>query len=95
VFVDSDGFILEGPNSNFALLTQDNVFVTPPFDNVLAGITVQRLMELIPGVRRDVYPEFHSEPPRLTLTISSWILNQSFDMMIKTTITIFHMKTRD
>lgn len=50
MFVDPEGFILEGPNSNFALLTQDNVFVTPPFDNILAGITVQRLMELIPGV---------------------------------------------
>ena len=50
IFVDDKGFILEGPNSNFGLLTQDNVFVTPPFDNCLAGITVQRLMEIIPPV---------------------------------------------
>ena len=50
VFVDSDGYVLEGPNSNFGILTKDNVFVTPPFDNCLAGITVQRLMEIIPAV---------------------------------------------
>ncbi|GAX75021.1 hypothetical protein CEUSTIGMA_g2467.t1 [Chlamydomonas eustigma] len=49
LFVDPEGNILEGPNANFAMITMDNVFVTPPFDNILAGITVQRLMQLIPG----------------------------------------------
>jgi branched-subunit amino acid aminotransferase/4-amino-4-deoxychorismate lyase len=47
VFVDQSGNVLEGPNSNFALLTQEGVLVTPPFDSVLAGITIQRLMELV------------------------------------------------
>ena len=51
LFVDEAGFVLEGPNSNFAILTEDDVFVTPPFDNVLAGVTIQRLMELLPEVR--------------------------------------------
>ena len=50
LFVDEAGFVLEGPNSNFAILTEDDVFVTPPFDNVLAGVTIQRLMELLPEV---------------------------------------------
>jgi branched-subunit amino acid aminotransferase/4-amino-4-deoxychorismate lyase len=49
LFVDAEDYILEGPNANFGMITEDNVFVTPPFDNILAGITVQRLMELIPG----------------------------------------------
>ena len=50
LIVDEAGFVLEGPNSNFAILTEDDAFVTPPFDNVLAGVTIQRLMELLPEV---------------------------------------------
>ena len=30
------------------MLTHDNVFVTPPFDGILDGITIQTLMQLIP-----------------------------------------------
>lgn len=50
VFVDEEGFVLEGPNSNFAIVTEDNVFVTPPFNRCVAGITIQKLMQLIPAV---------------------------------------------
>ncbi|KAF5839912.1 aminotransferase [Dunaliella salina] len=51
LFVDEEGHILEGPNMNIGIITQDDVFVTPPFDNCLAGVTMQRVMELIPGER--------------------------------------------
>jgi branched-subunit amino acid aminotransferase/4-amino-4-deoxychorismate lyase len=47
IFVDEDGYVLEGPNSNFAIMTNEDVFVTPPFDRILSGITVQRLMEIL------------------------------------------------
>jgi len=50
IFVDEEGYILEGPNSNFGMITEDNIFVTPPFDRAVAGITIQRLIQLIPQV---------------------------------------------
>ena len=30
----------------------DGTLVVPPFDNALSGITLQRMMELLPGVSR-------------------------------------------
>ena len=35
---------------NVAMITQQDVMVTPPFDDCLPGITIQRLMELVPEV---------------------------------------------
>lgn len=66
LFTDPDtGHILEGPNSNVAIITQDDVLVVPPFDDCLAGVTMQRLLELIPGVRAWVgwTPASASEQP--------------------------------
>lgn len=47
VFVDDQGHVLEGPNMNVMALTLEGELVTPPLDSVLAGITVQRVQELV------------------------------------------------
>lgn len=48
IFVDLEGNVCEGPNMNLAIITNEDELVVPTFDNCLAGITVQRLMELAP-----------------------------------------------
>lgn len=49
IFVDGEGNVSEGPNMNIACLLADGTLVVPPFDNALSGITLQRMMELLPG----------------------------------------------
>ncbi|KAL4447823.1 hypothetical protein ABPG75_005042 [Micractinium tetrahymenae] len=49
IFVDADGNVAEGPNMNMACLLDDGTLVVPPFDSCLAGITIQRMMQLLPG----------------------------------------------
>ncbi|GAB4816094.1 hypothetical protein N2152v2_003140 [Parachlorella kessleri] len=49
IFVDGDGYVSEGPNMNIAVLLKDGTLVVPPFDNSLNGITIQRVMELLPA----------------------------------------------
>lgn len=39
--------VYEGSIGNIAIVDQNNVFKTVPFDNILAGTTVKRLMEII------------------------------------------------
>ena len=46
VWMTERGFVGEGPSMNLAIV-EDGVFVTPPTDDVLAGCTVRRAMELI------------------------------------------------
>jgi D-alanine transaminase len=56
---DEDGFITEGASTNAWILTQENVFVTHPTSpKILAGITRQKLMELLAeqGVRYEERP---------------------------------------
>ncbi|KAG0630306.1 hypothetical protein M758_1G168600 [Ceratodon purpureus] len=48
VWLDSEGYIAEGPNMNIAVLSKDGVLLIPPFDNVLAGCTARRMLELVP-----------------------------------------------
>jgi len=66
IFLDAEGFVAEGPNMNLALL-RDGELITPPFERVLAGRTVQRAMELVeelsaagrlPGVARMRFGRF-------------------------------------
>lgn len=47
LFVDEEGYLLEGPNMNCGIVTKDLKLVVPPFERCLAGITVQRLMTLV------------------------------------------------
>ena len=51
VFVDDSGHVLYGPNANFAILTQDDVLVSPPEGSAMEGFTLQNLLRLIPEVR--------------------------------------------
>lgn len=47
IWLDNEGFIAEGPNMNVAILGSDGVLLIPPFDNVLAGCTARRMIELV------------------------------------------------
>lgn len=48
LFVNSEGNITEASRANVFIVTQDNVIVTPPLsENLLAGITRQRVLTLI------------------------------------------------
>jgi 4-amino-4-deoxychorismate lyase len=46
VFIDQRGLIAESSNMNVAFVTKDRVFRHPPFDAILSGITIQRVLEL-------------------------------------------------
>ncbi len=44
VFIDPRGMIAESSNMNVAFVTKDRVFRHPPFDAILCGITIQRVL---------------------------------------------------
>lgn len=46
IFIDERGLVAESSNMNAAFVTKDRVFRHPPFDAILSGITVQRLLYL-------------------------------------------------
>lgn len=46
VFLDANGMIGESSNMNVAFVTEQGVLRHPPFDAILSGITVQRMLEL-------------------------------------------------
>jgi 4-amino-4-deoxychorismate lyase len=45
IFIDQQGMVAEGSNMNVAFVTRDRVFRHPPFDAILSGITIQRVLE--------------------------------------------------
>jgi len=45
VFIDHRGMVAESSNMNVAFVTQDRVFRHPPFDAILSGITIQRVLD--------------------------------------------------
>lgn len=47
MWITQDGLIGEGPSMNVGFVTQEGVFRSPPFDDILAGCTVTRVMELV------------------------------------------------
>ena len=51
VFIDASGHIGESSNMNVAFVTSDGVFKHPKFDNILAGCTSRRLLELADVLR--------------------------------------------
>jgi len=46
VFIDADGYVGESSNMNVAFVSRDGALVHPKFDNILAGCTSLRLLEL-------------------------------------------------
>ncbi len=51
VFIDSAGHVGESSNMNVAFVTPDGAFTHPKFDQILAGCTVMRLLELARALR--------------------------------------------
>jgi len=45
IFIDQRGMVAESSNMNVAFVTQDGVFRHPPFDAILSGITIQRVLD--------------------------------------------------
>jgi 4-amino-4-deoxychorismate lyase len=45
VFLDPRGNVAESSNMNIAFVTKDRAFCHPPFDAILSGITIQRVIE--------------------------------------------------
>ncbi|MBI2088977.1 MAG: D-amino-acid transaminase [Deltaproteobacteria bacterium] len=46
IFIDERGMIAESSNMNVAFVTKNRVFRHPPFDAILSGITIQRMLQL-------------------------------------------------
>ncbi|HEX6173502.1 MAG TPA: aminotransferase class IV [Candidatus Binatia bacterium] len=45
IFIDERGMVAESSNMNVAFVTEDRVFRHPPFETILPGITIQRVLE--------------------------------------------------
>jgi 4-amino-4-deoxychorismate lyase len=45
VFIDQSGMVAESSNMNVAFVSKDRVFRHPPFDAILSGITIQRVLD--------------------------------------------------
>jgi 4-amino-4-deoxychorismate lyase len=45
MFIDERGMVAESSNMNVAFVTRDRVFRHPPFEAILSGITIQRVLE--------------------------------------------------
>jgi len=45
IFIDERGMAAESSNMNAAFVSKDRVFRHPPFDAILAGITIQRVLQ--------------------------------------------------
>ena len=52
IYVDRDGYLLEGTTSNL-FVVRDGCLITPPCDRLLPGITRQVILKLA----KDVHPE--------------------------------------
>src|ERR687892_443722 len=44
IFIDQRGLVAESSNMNVAFVTRDRVFRHPPFEAILSGITIQRVL---------------------------------------------------
>jgi 4-amino-4-deoxychorismate lyase len=47
VFVDQRGMVAESSNMNVAFVSKDRIFRHPPFDAILSGITVLRVLDFV------------------------------------------------
>ena len=53
VFIDQRGMVAESSNMNVAFVTKDRVFRHPPFDAILSGITIQRVLQFAERLVKD------------------------------------------
>jgi 4-amino-4-deoxychorismate lyase len=47
IFVDARGMVAESSNMNVAFVTQERVFLSPPFDAILSGVTIGRVLQFV------------------------------------------------
>ena len=47
IWVDEHGHVTEGSICNVAIVTNDGVFVTPPFDGILTGCTLLHIFDIL------------------------------------------------
>lgn len=47
IWLDSEGFVAEGPNMNVAFVTKEKEFLMPKFDKILRGCTAKRVLTLL------------------------------------------------
>lgn len=45
IFIDQRGMVAESSNMNVAFVSRDRVFRHPPFDGILSGITIRRVLD--------------------------------------------------
>ncbi|KAB5514003.1 hypothetical protein DKX38_027909 [Salix brachista] len=50
IWLDSDGFIAEGPSMNVAFVTKEKDLLMPAFDRILSGCTAKRVLTLAEGL---------------------------------------------
>lgn len=48
IWIDEEGYIAGGPNSNVAFITHEKELVLPSFDKIHTGCTAKRVIELAP-----------------------------------------------
>lgn len=53
IWLDSDGFIAEGPNMNVAFVTKQKELIMPNFDYILSGCTAKRVLTLATELVRE------------------------------------------
>jgi len=63
VGLDEDGWLTEGPTENMGLVTRDGAFLVPPFERILRGTTVIRMMELAQSLVSEGYLREVREAP--------------------------------
>ena len=64
IYVDRDGYLLEGTTSNL-FVVRDGCLITPPCDRVLPGITRQVILELAKDVVEVAQRPIHKDEIRL------------------------------
>lgn len=64
IYVDKDGYLLEGTTSNL-FVVRDNILITPPTTRVLPGITRQVVLELCEKKFNIEIRNFHKDELRL------------------------------
>ncbi|XP_062149696.1 D-amino-acid transaminase, chloroplastic isoform X2 [Alnus glutinosa] len=53
IWLDSDGFVAEGPNMNVAFVTKQKELIMPNFDYILSGCTAKRVLTLAAELVRE------------------------------------------
>ncbi|GMH34017.1 hypothetical protein BSKO_01851 [Bryopsis sp. KO-2023] len=48
IFVDSDGHVLNAGNASVGIVTHDGELVVPPNEDVLCGLTMEKILSLVP-----------------------------------------------